>query len=190
MRRLSFSLLFWLVLVWLMLWGTLDLSVAVFGVLLAFAVLMLFPLPVHRWHFFVHPLRLVRLACWVVVDLVVSAVGLAWDEFRHGGRVRAAIVAVPSLSDVDHVIAAAANVLSLGPGKFVLQIDRAGGIWYVYALGVRTREAADRVHDDVLDVQVRVIHAYGTAEEARTVRERAEEAKRRRRHATVEGEAR
>ncbi|RBM13353.1 sodium:proton antiporter [Prauserella sp. PE36] len=184
MRRISPSLLVWLVLVWLMLWGSLDASTAIFGVLLAFAVLLFFPLPVHRWNIFSRPLRLLGLAVYVVWDLVQSAVRLAFDEFRHGSKVKAAIVAVPVLSDVDHVIASAANVLSLGPGRFVLQIDRTNRIWYVYALGVQSRVSCDKIHDDALDLQVKVMHAYGSAEEARTARSRAEAAKQRRRART------
>ncbi|MBK1788050.1 Na+/H+ antiporter subunit E [Prauserella cavernicola] len=187
MRRLSPSLLVWLVLVWVSLWGTLDVTTVVFGVLVALGVLVFFPLPVHRWNIFGHPLRLASLTLYVVWDLVLSAVRLAWDEFRHGSSVKAAIVAVPVLSDVDHVIASASNVLSLGPGRFVLQIDRANRIWYVYALGVRSRLACDKIHDDALDLQVRVIHAFGAPDEARTVRERAEEAKRRRARAVDDG---
>ncbi|MFC4002429.1 Na+/H+ antiporter subunit E [Prauserella oleivorans] len=187
MKRVSPSLLIWLVLVWLLLWGTVDLSTAVFGVLVALAVLVLFPLPVHRWNIFGHPLRLLVLGGYVAVDLVLSAFRLAKDSLVRPGGVHAAIIAVPVLSDTDHVIASAANVLSLAPGNFVLQIDRPNGIWYVYALGVRTRADAHKVYDDALDLQARVIWAYGSAEEARSVRQRAEEAKRRRDRSVVEG---
>lgn len=187
MRRLSPSLLIWLVLVWLLLWGTLDVSTAVFGVVVALLVLVAFPLPVHRWNIFGHPVRLLVLGAYVALDVVLSALRLVRDSVVKPGDARAAIVAVPVLSDADHVIASAANVVSLAPGNFVLQIDRPNGIWYVYALGVRTRADAHKVYDDVLDLQARVVWAYGSAEEARTVRQRAEEAKRRRDRSVVEG---
>ncbi|ASR37075.1 hypothetical protein BAY61_21145 [Prauserella marina] len=188
MKRLSPALFLWLVIVWLALWGTLDLSTAFFGVLLSLIVLLLFPLPAHRWNIFKHPVRLIGLGAYLVWDIVLSAVRLGWDQWRDGDDIKAAIVAVPVLSDVDHVIASAANVLSLGPGKFVLQIDRRRAVWYVYVLGVRSKADTDKIFDDALDLQVRVIYAYGGADESDTVRERAEQAKARRVRSTVEAE--
>ncbi|MCP2253875.1 multicomponent Na+:H+ antiporter subunit E [Prauserella aidingensis] len=179
--RVAPSLLIWLVLVWLLLWGTFDVATLVYGTIVALAVLMLFPLPTHRWNIFRRPLRLVTVALYVVVDLFASALRFLTDIARGGGSVSAGIVAVPVLSDVDHVIASAANVVSLAPGKFVLQIDRPGGIWYVYVTGVRSREDADKAFDDVLDLQRAVVWAVAGDDEASTAGERAGEAKRRRR---------
>lgn len=164
-RRPQVSLLVWLVLVWLMLWGTVDTATIVFGVVVAVAVLLIYP-PAHvRSRFFARPLRLLVLGGYLVVDLLLSALRLVWETFRWGRDIKAAIVAVPLLSDEDHVIASAANMLSLAPGRFVLQLDRAGGLCYVYALGVRSPAAADRVCDEFVDLQVRVIKTFGSADE-------------------------
>lgn len=181
MRRLSPAMFVWLVVVWLMLWGTFDVTTLLFGIVVALVVLVLFPLPAHRWNVFARPSRVLGLAWFVARDIAVSAMWLAWDVFRHRRDIRAAIVAVPLLSDADHVIASAANVLSLGPGKFVLQIDRERSVWYVYALGAYSRVEADRVHDDTLDLQARVVRTFAPATEADAVRDRAEQAKRARR---------
>ncbi|GAA1229904.1 hypothetical protein GCM10009676_10700 [Prauserella halophila] len=179
--RVAPSLLIWLVLVWLLLWGTFDVASLVYGTLVALVVLVLFPLPSHRWNIFRRPLRLVTVALYVVVDLFGSALRFLADIVRNGGSVSAAIVHVPVLSDVDHVIASAANVVSLAPGKFVLQIDRPGGIWYVYVTGVHTGPDVDKAVDDVLDMQRAVVWAVAGDEEASAAAGRAEEAKRRRR---------
>ncbi|PXY19289.1 Na+/H+ antiporter subunit E [Prauserella muralis] len=170
--RFSLSVFAWLVLVWLLLWGSADPLALLGAVIVALAVLLLFPLPTRRLPL-LRPLRLARLAGYVLVDLVTSAVRTSREVLQYGGKVRAAVVAVPVLSDVDHVIATSANLVSLTPDTFVLQIDRRGHVFYVYSLGVRTREEADRAHDQALELQVRVVRALGPAEEAADVHERA-----------------
>jgi multicomponent Na+:H+ antiporter subunit E len=163
-RALSLPTLLWLVVVWLALWGTLDPVTAVFGVVVAVGVLVLFPLPrVWTSGLFPRPRPLIGLLGWVLSDLVVSGVRVARDMIVHGPRVRAAVIAVPILFDEDRLIALTANVLSLGPGRFVIQIDRERLVFYVYALGVRTHEEVLRTHDEVVDLQQSVTRAFGSA---------------------------
>ncbi|OLT47552.1 hypothetical protein BJF85_15320 [Saccharomonospora sp. CUA-673] len=178
--RVAPSLVIWLVIVWMLLWGSFDVATALYGLIVALIVLVLFPLPSHRWNIFRRPLRLAALTGYVLVDLFVSAYRFLAETVRERGHVSAAIIAVPVLSDVDHVIASAANVVSFAPGKFVLQIDRPGGIWYIYATGVRTAEDTHKVYDDVIDLQRVVVWAFGDDEEAPAAKARAEEAKRQR----------
>ncbi|WP_199434888.1 Na+/H+ antiporter subunit E [Qaidamihabitans albus] len=170
--RFSLPLFGWLVLVWLMLWASPKPVVLVSAPLVALGVLLLFPLPTRRLPT-LRPVRLLRLVGFVLVDLVTSAVRNSREVLQYGGDVRAAVVAVPVLSDTDHVIATAANLVTLTPDKFVLQVDRRGGVYYVYSLGVRTPEQVNRAHDQVLDLQVRAVRALGPPDEARDVRERA-----------------
>lgn len=172
LRRFSLALFTWLFVVWLMLWGSAAPGTVLTGLLVAATVLLLFPLPTRSLPL-VRPVRLLILAFFVVVDVTESALRLAVEILRSGPRVRCAVVAVPSLSDVDHVVAASAGAISLTPNTFVLQIDREGGVLYVYSLGVRTKRQADRAHDQAVQLQVRVVLAIAPDEEARDVRERA-----------------
>ncbi|GAA1212003.1 Na+/H+ antiporter subunit E [Prauserella alba] len=183
--RVAPSLVIWLVVVWMLLWGTFDVATAVYGLVVALLVLVLFPLPSHRWNIFRRPWRLVVLTVYVLADLFGSALRFVADTVRNSAKVSAAIIAVPVLSDVDHIIASAANVVSLAPGKFVLQIDRPGGIWYVYASGVRTAEDAHKAYDDVIDMQRVAVWAFGDETEAPAARSRAQEAKRQRDRSAV-----
>ncbi|WP_007025527.1 Na+/H+ antiporter subunit E [Saccharomonospora iraqiensis] len=177
LSTLSLPLFVWLVVVWILLWGSVAPGTVVAGVLVSLGVLVLFPLP--AVHFPVlRPVRLARLIGYVIVDLFSSALRTAVEVIRYGPRVRAAVVAVPTLSDLDHVIAAAAGAISLTPDTFVIQIDRAGGVLYVYSLGVRSREQADHAHDQALALQVRVVRAIGTADEAGRAADRADRLRR------------
>ncbi|MGH3978410.1 MAG: Na+/H+ antiporter subunit E [Pseudonocardiaceae bacterium] len=147
------------------------------GVLVAVVVTAAFQLPVVSEHLPVRPLRLLRLA---------GAAGAApagrlprlrpggvhredqLEVVRHGRRSTAGIVAVPLLAGSDRVVAAFANAVSLAPGAFVLQIDRAGEVCYVYQLGMRATDA-ERVRREVLALQRRVIAALGTPGELAAV---------------------
>ncbi|WP_086820604.1 Na+/H+ antiporter subunit E [Allokutzneria sp. NRRL B-24872] len=151
----------WLVVVWLMLWGSADLGLVLLGGVVAAGVLLLYPLPAVRSRVLRRPHRLFGLGLFLLADLVTSGIRVAWEALRYGRKVRAAVIAVPVLSDEDYVIATAANLLSLGPGKFVLQLDRRERIFYVYALGVRSDAEVDRAREDVLGLQRRVIKAFG-----------------------------
>ncbi|WP_019815885.1 Na+/H+ antiporter subunit E [Saccharomonospora saliphila] len=183
--RFSLALFLWLVLVWMMLWGSAAPGTVLMGVLVAIGVLLLFPLPTRRLPRF-RPVWLLRLFGFVAVDLFASALRTSLEVLRYGPRVRAAVVAVPSLSDTDHVVAASAGAVSLTPDTFVIQIDRDNGVYYVYSLGVRTREQVDRVHDQSLELQVRVVRALGPAEEADGIAERARARRRGRRPVSPE----
>lgn len=155
----------WLTLVWMLLWGTLTAKTVVGGVLVAVLVTVLFPLPPMAVRLSLRPWPILRLAAYLAVDLVRSGVQVAWETLRHGPRARAGIVAVPVLAGSARVIAMVAAGLSMTPGSYVLQLDRARAVWYVYALGLAGPDDAGRVRRQVLELQRRVIAAVGTPQE-------------------------
>lgn len=173
MRRLSPLLVLWLVAVWLMLWRSVEPFVVLSGILVVAGVLALFPLRPVRSRLFARPIRVLWLAAYLGQNLVTSGLRVAWDAARDGPRAKALIVEVPILADTDFVVASAANMLSLGPGRFVLQIDRAARRFYVYVLVGRCADP-DAERADAIAMQVRVARAFGTREEVRAVLSRAE----------------
>lgn len=158
-RRLP--LLFWLTLVWVMLWGRIDVGTVLFGLVVAMLVTTVFPLPPITTNIFIRPLRIIELAVYLAWDLVVSTFKVAWQAVWHGHNTKAAIVAVPLSTDSDHIIAITSNAVSLAPGTFVMQIDRARLICYVYQLGMRV-EDAESVRRHVLALEARVVRAVGS----------------------------
>ncbi|AOS65577.1 Na+/H+ antiporter subunit E [Actinoalloteichus hymeniacidonis] len=162
---LRLPLIIWLAVVWVLLWGTLDVPTAVAGLTVAIVVVVAFPMPAIATRLRLRPLRLLYLLVWVLADLLTSALQVAWESVRFGPRTKAAIISVPVPSDIDHVVVAAANLVSLGPGKFVLQIDRAQRVFYVYALGLRDSSHLAKVRGEVLALQRLVILALGSDED-------------------------
>ncbi|MGH2801790.1 MAG: Na+/H+ antiporter subunit E [Thermoleophilaceae bacterium] len=172
LRAARFSQLIWLTAVWVLLWGTLSTHTVLGGVLVAVLVTVALPLPPVAGHLTMRPLRLLRLAGYLAVELVVSAVEISWETLRYGPRATAGIVKVPLLTDSDYLIAALANAVSLTPGEFVLQIDRRRGVCYVYSLGVRVPADAERVRRQVLVLQRRVVAALGSSDEVAALSKR------------------
>lgn len=157
--------LVWLTAVWVLLWGTFSVQSLVGGVLVGVLVIAAFPLPLIGQRLAIRPVRLLRLAGYLAYDLVVSSAKVSWETVRYGPRTTAGIVAVPLHTRSALVAAAVADAVSLAPGTFVLQIDRRRGMCYVYALGVRRPDDADRIRRDVLALQRRVITAVGSRAE-------------------------
>ncbi|MQA09746.1 MAG: Na+/H+ antiporter subunit E [Pseudonocardiaceae bacterium] len=159
----------WLLLVWIMLWGSLDTATVLFGLLVAVGIVLVFPLPRTSGRLTLRPASLLVLVLFLVYELVSSAIIVGWHALRYGKDATSAIIEVPMLSDVDQVIAVSANVISLAPGEFVLQVDRARGIYYVHALGTRSHQHAQRVRRSLLDLQLKVIKAFAPRDEVRAL---------------------
>jgi multicomponent Na+:H+ antiporter subunit E len=165
-RRLP--LVAWLTLIWVMLWGTVDLGTLLFGAIVAIVVTTVFPLPPITTNIVVRPLHLLHLTAFLAWDLLISTLRVSWQALRYGRNARAGIVAVTMMTDSDHLTAMVANAVSLAPGKFVMQIDRANRICYVYALGMREGDA-EPVRRDVLNLEERVVRAVGSRGEVAMV---------------------
>ena len=161
-----------LAVIWVGLWGVASVKIVLGGLLVGLAVTWLFPMPILA-ALPVRPWPLLRLAGFLLVDLVRSGFSVAWVTLAQGPRARAGIVAVPMLTRSGRVATMIAGALSLAPGSFVLQLDRRRGVWYVYALGLHPVDGPRRVREQVLTLQRRVIAAFGPPDEV--ARSRADE---------------
>lgn len=149
-----------LTLVWVALWGVISVKIVVGGVLVALVVMLLFPTPLlDRLPF--RPLAVLRLAGFLMADLLMSGFAVGWEILRYGPRARCGIVAVPMLTRSGRVAAVVAGAVALTPGSFVLQLDQRRGVWYVYTLGLAGPEDAWKVRAQVLLLQQRVVAAFG-----------------------------
>lgn len=155
-RRLP--LIGWLTLVWVLLWGTIDVGTVFFGLLVGVLVSIVFPVPPIDTNIVLHPWSLLRLAAYLAYDLVSSTLRVSWQAVRYGPNTTASIIAVRTLTDSDHLTAMAANALSMAPGRFVMQIDRANRICYIYALATSDAEAVRR---EFHALERRIVRAVG-----------------------------
>jgi multicomponent Na+:H+ antiporter subunit E len=151
----------WLLAVWLGLWGRVDVALVAGGCLvvaLAYLVTRFPALPIVSR---VHPGPLALALGTFVVDLFVSSAVVGWYALRGPAAVRGGIVAVRFRSVTDVMLVMVANSVSLRPGSLVLDVDRPGSTLYVHGMPIRGRRDAERVRQEVLDTERRLMRAFG-----------------------------
>ena len=163
--RHQLPLLAWLVVVWILLWGTFSWANVVSGVVVGLLVMLLLPLPPVVGGNRVRPLSLARYAGHFLVDLAVSGTQVAWRALRPGGVQQGAIVQVQLRADSDLLLTAVAETISLVPGSLVLDLDREERLMAVHLLHVDDLADVERQRADVLAVEDRIVRAFGTAED-------------------------
>jgi multicomponent Na+:H+ antiporter subunit E len=163
--RHQLPLLAWLVVVWMLLWGTFSWANVVSGLVVGLLVMLLLPLPPVVGGNRVRPLSMVRFVGHFLVDLAVSGTQVAWRALRPGGVQQGAIVQVQLRADSDLLLTAVAETISLVPGSLVLDLDREGRLMAVHLLHVDNLADVERQRADVLAVEDRIVRAFGTAED-------------------------
>ncbi|MGY1635599.1 Na+/H+ antiporter subunit E [Geodermatophilus sp. SYSU D00742] len=161
--RHQVPLVAWLVLVWMLLWGTWSWANVISGVVVALAVLVLLPLPHVVGGVRVRLVPLLVFLGHFAVDLLVSAAQVAWLALRPGGAQRSAIVRVQLRADSDLLLTMVAEATSLVPGSLVLDLDREERLITVHLLHARDHEAVAREKEDVLRTETRLVRAFGSA---------------------------
>ncbi len=163
--RHQLPLLGWLVLVWILLWGTWSWANLVSGIAVALVVTVLLPLPAVVGGIRVRPLPLGRFLGHFLVDLALSGAQVAWQALRPGRQGQSAIVRVRLRTDSDLLLTIIAQTLSLVPGSLVLDLDRVERSIALHLLHVRDSAHVERERADVLVVEDRLVRAFGSPED-------------------------
>jgi multicomponent Na+:H+ antiporter subunit E len=163
--RHQLPLLIWLVVVWILLWGTWSWANLLSGVTVALAVTLLLPLPPVVGGTRVRPLPLIRFVGHFLVDLVISGAQVAWRAIGPGGVQQAAIVRVQLRADSDLLLTVVAETISLVPGSLVLDLDRQERLISIHLLHAADLADVERQKLGVLATEERIVRAFGTAED-------------------------
>ncbi len=161
--RTQVPLLAWLVLVWILLWGTWSWANLLGGVAVALAVTTLLPLPPVVGGLRVDPLGLLRFLGAFLVDLVRAGALVAWQTMRPRGIGRSAILRVPLRTDSDLLLTVITEAVSLVPGSMVIDLDREAREIGLHVLSVDSDDDLERQRASVLRTEERVVRALGTA---------------------------
>jgi multicomponent Na+:H+ antiporter subunit E len=161
----------WLTVVWVLLWGTFTPLTIAGGVLVALLVTAVSGLAPPAERLPLRPLRLLGLVGYLLYDLVVSGAEVSWQVLRYGPRSCGAIMEVPLVSGSERVVVLLASALSLAPGAMAMEIDRESGVWYVYSLGPRDEADVRKAWLRAMDMQRRVLAAFGSDEELARARQ-------------------
>lgn len=155
----------WLVVVWVMLWGTWSVGTILSGVLVAVGIKVVLPLPRvaldRRWH----PYGVLLLVLRFLADLVWSSIHVAWLGIRPGPPLPSAVVRVALRSRSDLVLTVVTELVSLVPGSLVLEVSQAEHAIFAHVLDVHDAADAERFRTSVHALEDRVIRAIGTDED-------------------------
>jgi multicomponent Na+:H+ antiporter subunit E len=163
--RHQLPLLAWLVVVWILLWGSWSWANLLSGAAVALLVTLLLPLPSVTGGTRVRLVPVLVFSGHFAVDLVVSGAQVAWLALRPGGQRRSAIVRVQLRTDSDLVLTMVAEAVSLVPGSLVLDLDREERAITVHLLHVRDLEHVERERAGVRVVEERLVRAFGSPQD-------------------------
>ncbi len=163
--RNQLALMVWLVVVWMLLWGTWSWANLISGGVVALVVTVLLPLPPVVGGARVHPVGLAVFVGYFLLDLTRSAAQVAWQTIRPGGIHYSAIIQVQMRSDSDLLLTIVAESLTLVPGSVVIDMDRERRMLALHILHVRDLADVESRRAAVLAEEVRVVRAFGSPDE-------------------------
>jgi multicomponent Na+:H+ antiporter subunit E len=162
MRRTALRVwvLCWLILVWILLWGTVSAANVLSGLAIALVITVLLPLPTVPIEGRLHPLSLLRLVVTVAYYLVLSSVQVAWLAVRPGPPPLSAVLRAHLAVKSDLVLALAVNVINLIPGSIVLEIDQARRMIYVHVIDVGSERAVNQFYRQISTVEQLMVASF------------------------------
>lgn len=140
-RTLRLWMVCWLILIWVLLWGTVSAANILSGLAVALVITLLLPLPPVPVEGRLHPLSLAKLVATVTYWLLVSSVQVAALALKPGPPPMTAVLRAHLAVKSDLVLALGANIINLTPGTMVIEIDQTRRMLYVHVLNV----GSDRV---------------------------------------------
>ena len=155
MRRITLRawVLCWLMLVWILLWGTVSAANILSGLAIALLITLLLPLPAVPVEGRLHPLSLLRLIVTVFYYLVLSSIQVAWLAVKPGPPPLSAVLRAHVAVKSDLVLALACNIFNLIPGSIVLEIDQTRRMLYMHVIDVGSDRATNRFYKQVSEVE-------------------------------------
>ena len=161
----------WLVLVWVLLWGTWTVGTVLAGVVVAVAVTGLLPLAKVDLARQLRPAGLLVLLVVFVRDLVVASVQVAWLALRPGPAPHSAVIGVRLRTSSDLVLTVVTELVTLVPGSVVIEVSQSEHSLYAHVLDITDPERAAAFRTRVHAVEDRVVRAIGTDDDLRELAE-------------------
>ena len=177
-RRLRFRLqwraIMVLTVIWLVLWGNYSLVDILVGMALSWLITVTFPLPPIRYHGRLRPLGLLRLIGSVLHDLAVASYRLTMQAFGRQINFRPAVIRVRLRTHQDLYQVETAELISIVPGSIVIDARRSTRVLYLHLVDLPDSGGVEPARQAALDVERRVLEAFGSDMEIARVREGAE----------------
>ncbi|WP_419997972.1 Na+/H+ antiporter subunit E [Streptomyces boninensis] len=167
-KRLDLPLIAWLTIIWMLLWSGVTWGNLISGVVVAVILCLVFPLPPVAMDLRLHPLGILRLAGYLLYDMVASSVEVTRLALS-GKRTPAAVVRVPLRCRTDLMIAATAVAVSSVPGGALVEVNAGTATLYLHLSGADNPAVVARTRRDVWRLEAMTVRAFGTREEIERV---------------------
>lgn len=161
----------WLLVVWVMLWGTWSVGTVLSGLLVVFGIAVVLPLPRVDVRWRIRPLRFAVLVGAFLRDLVVSSVQVAWLGIRPGAPPNSAVIGIRLRSSSDLVLTVVAELLTLVPGSVVIEVSQTEHSLYAHVLDIDDAQQVEEFRERVRELEERVTRALGTEADVRALSE-------------------
>ena len=155
----------WLTVMWVLLWGDVSLANVVTGAAVAAALVLVFPPgATNDDPIVVRPLAATSFLVWFLGQLLITNLAVAREVLlpRSRSQIRPAVVAVRLKTNSGRLATIVANAITLTPGTLTIDARGRPALLYVHVLSFTDVESATA---DVEDLELRVVRAFGTAEE-------------------------
>lgn len=161
----------WIVIVWLIATESFTLHAALGGAVTGILLTRLFHLEQHHTgRFAFRPLAIARFLAYFLARLAIANAQVARAVIQPDRVVhRRAIVAVPITECSETVVWFLANAVSLTPGTSIVDIRAKPTVFYVHVLLL---SSVDQTRREVLEMQRRLLLAFGTSTELRDLEDR------------------
>jgi multicomponent Na+:H+ antiporter subunit E len=163
LRSIQWPLVFWLVVVWVLLWGNVTVGNVLTGLAVGVVLILAFPLPPLELELRLHPVGLVRFVVRFLADLSVAGLRTVW-QILGPAPLPCAVLAVPLRSRGDLMLTATAVAVCAVPGSAVLELQRSTGTLFVHVMGSDSA-GTEQARADVQRLERLVVRAFGTRAE-------------------------
>lgn len=163
----------WLVVLWMLLWGSLSWLNLVTGVIVAFVVMRVFFLPPAELSGRFNLWWAVVFIVTFVWDVVKGSFHVAWIAVRPGRNPDSAVMAVPLHSRSELVMLLVSLNISLVPGSLVIEADRYRAVLYIHAIDAHDPASLERARETVYRAERRIVRVIGSREDLRRLAEEA-----------------
>lgn len=162
-------------LAWVLLWDRVTWGNIVSGVLVGLGVTLAFPLPSIEFHGRIRVHRVVWLVLVFLRDLVVASVQVSLLAFSRR-RPRNSVIEVQLRSRSDFYLTLTSEVVGLVPGSVVIEARRSSSVIYLHLLDVARGAGVERARRNVLQIEERIVRAFGSDAEIAAIERLEEEA--------------
>jgi multicomponent Na+:H+ antiporter subunit E len=166
----------WLLAMWLLLWGDLNLANVMTGGALAVLLVVVFPPDeTNDDPIVIRPWAALSFLVWFLRALIVTNLVVAREVLLPAARseINPAVVACRLRTRSGRLATLVANAITLTPGTLTIDARGLPAVLYVHVLSF---ESVDATHAEVEDLERRIVRAFGTAEDLARLGGTADEA--------------